>query len=100
MNTNFEVDTAKVEEAARKVRAVATQVQDLTTQDMQTILTLAQEDLEGSTAQALLESLTELNSDISKIASGLNTIQKALTTYAKKIKEADARIAAQISGGN
>lgn len=97
-NSSFKVDTAKVEEAARKVRAVATQVQDLATQDVSAMLELARTDLEGSTAQALEETLTDLNSDILKIASGLNTIQKQLNAYARKIRQVDAEIAAKMGG--
>lgn len=97
-NSSFKVDTAKVEEAARKVRAVATQVQELATQDVSAMLELARTDLEGNTAQALEETLTDLNSDIRKIASGLTTIQKQLSAYARRIREVDAEIAAKMGG--
>lgn len=97
-NSSFKVDTAKVEEAARKVRAVATQVQELATQDVSAMLELARTDLEGSTAQALEETLTDLNGDIRKIASGLTTIQNQLSAYARRIREVDAEIAAKMGG--
>lgn len=97
-NSNFKVDTAKVEEAARKVRAVASLVQELATQDVSAMLELARTDLEGNTAEALQETLTDLNSDILKIASGLTTIQKQLNAYARRVKEVDAEIAARIGG--
>lgn len=97
-NSNFKVDTAKVEEAARKVRAVASQVQELATQDVSAMLELARTDLEGNAAEALQETLTDLNSDILKIASGLTTIQKQLNAYARRVKEVDAEIAARIGG--
>lgn len=98
MNSSFEVDTAKVKEAARKIKAVASQVQDLATQDVRSMQTLAESDLEGSTAQALQEVLGDLKSDIQKIAAGLNTIQRALSTYAQKLEEKDAEMAAKIGG--
>lgn len=97
-NSSFKVDTAKVEEAARKVRAVATQVQELATQDVSAMLELARTDLEGNTAQALEETLTDLNGDIRKIASGLTTIQNQLSAYARRIREVDAEIAAKMGG--
>lgn len=97
-NSQFEVDTAKVREASRKIKSVASQVQELASQDVQSMLALSTNELNGSTAVAIQEVLGELKGDVQRIASSLNTIQKALTTYAQKIEEKDAEMAAKING--
>lgn len=98
VDNNFEVDTAKVRQAARSIRAVAQQVQSLAKSNVAAMRNTVENELKGSTADALQEMLQELGSDVSKIASALNTIQSALTTYAERVEAEDARMAQQISG--
>lgn len=98
MLDHFEVDTAKVREVARKIRAVAEQVRELSTQDVRAMQSLAESELRGSTATALQEMLAELSGDIKRIANGLKTVDNALTTYARKIEIIDAQMADKIGG--
>lgn len=98
IDSNFEVDTAKVRQAARNIRSVASQVQDLAKQNVKTMKNTVDSELVGSTADALMEMLTELGSDVEKIASALNSIQSLLFTYAEKLEEKDAELAAKIGG--
>ena len=98
VDSNFEVDTAKVRQAARNIRAVAQQVQSLAKSNVAAMRNTVENELKGSTADALQEMLQELGNDVSKIASALNTIQNALTTYAERVEAEDARMAQQISG--
>lgn len=98
MSEPFEVDTAKVKEAARQIKAVASQVQELADRKVRPMTNMINNELKGETAEALQEVLGELGSDIRKIASNLNTIQRALNTYAKEIQKKDAELAAKIGG--
>lgn len=98
MDKGFEVDTVKVRATAKKVKAAAANVSELASQDVAAMLRIVDGDLKGDTAVALKEVLEELKTDISKIASALNTIQRALNTYAAKIEEKDAELAETING--
>lgn len=97
-DTDFEVDTAKVRQAARSIRAVAQQVQSLAKSNVAAMRSTVESELQGSTADALQEMLQELGNDVSKIAAALNTIQGVLTDYAERVEAEDARMAQQISG--
>lgn len=98
MYEDFEVDTAKVRQAARSIRNVAAQVQELSRQNVRAMKNTVDSELVGSTADALMDMLTELGSDVEKIASALNSIQSLLFAYAEKQEAFDAAMAAKIGG--
>lgn len=98
MDKGFEVDTAKVRATARKVKSAASSVSELASQDVASMIRIVDGDLKGETAEALKEVLQELKSDISKIASALNTIQRTLNAYAEKVEEKDRELAETING--
>ena len=97
-DSDFEVDTGKVRQAARSIRAVAQQVQSLAKSNVAAMRNTVESELVGSTANALQDMLQELGSDVSKIASALNTIQRALVDYADRLEAEDARMAQEIGG--
>lgn len=95
---DFEVDTAKVRQAARSIRNAAQEVQSLASKNVRAMQVTVESELVGSTAEAMQEMLAELGGDVKRIAAALNNIQNVLVTYAEKLEEKDREMAAQISG--
>ncbi|MBP3522970.1 MAG: WXG100 family type VII secretion target [Clostridia bacterium] len=85
----FEVDTREVRRAAREIKRIAGSVRELSDQSVAQMQISVADNLEGETADAIAEVLTDLNMDIRKISAGLSDVQKALLDYAKRVEEAD-----------
>lgn len=86
----YEVDTDEVRRAAAQIKKIAASVRQLSTQNVRTMQSSVDENLNGEAADALKNVLDELSMDISKIGNGLDAIQKALYEYAKRVEAADA----------
>lgn len=93
----YEVDTDEVRRAAEQIKNIAANVRQLSAQNVRTMQSSVEENLNGETADALKTVLEELSADISKIGNGLDAIQKALYEYAKRVEAADAAAERAIS---
>lgn len=85
----YEVDTDEVRRVARAIKGIAEDVKSLSTSNVRSMQNSVEDNLRGETAQALTEVLADLSSDIAKIGSGLDSIQKALYDYARRVEKAD-----------
>lgn len=94
----YEVDTSEVRKAAKEIRGIASEVKQLSSQNVKKMQSSVEENLEGETAAALTEVLNELSKDISKIGAGLDAIQNALYDYAERVEEADREAEKIING--
>lgn len=98
MSENFEVDTEQIRSVAAKLKTIAGKVQNLAEENVRQMHRTVEENLKGQTADVMKTRLDELSSDIGRIASGLQSVQKALNTYAKQIEAADTELAKFIKG--
>lgn len=89
---DYQVNTDEVRRVAREVRRIADEVKSLSAQNVRSMTASVKESLEGETAVALTDILSDLSSDITKIGSGLDAVQRALTDYAARVEEADRKI--------
>lgn len=87
----FEVDTREVRRAAGEIKRIANSVKELSDHNVAQMQHSVADNLEGETAEAIAEVLSDLNSDIRKISAGLNDVQKALLEYARRVDEADEK---------
>jgi len=93
---SFEVDTGEVRRAAKEIRKIAENVGALSSQNVQRMRSSVDQNMEGATADAISEVLSDLSSDIRRISSGLNDVYKALLDYAERIEEADRKAKEEI----
>ncbi|MBP3645514.1 MAG: hypothetical protein J6K55_03725 [Clostridia bacterium] len=85
----FEVDTAEVKRVADAIKAIAGDVKALSRGNVSRMQDSVEENLRGEMADALNNALNGLSSDINAIGAGLDSIQKALYEYIKKLEAAD-----------
>lgn len=85
----MDVNTAEIRSVARRIRSAAETISSLASGDIRRMMQMAQESLQGLTADKLQHVLGELGSDFSSIASGLHTISQELMDYARRVDEAD-----------
>ena len=76
--SNFEVDTVEVRALAKKCGKLANSVKSLSTGNVEKMMASVRESLKGETAEALKDELTDMNTDIRSIASGMAEVQRAL----------------------
>ena len=88
-------DTDAIFEAARKISSVANDVQS-SCSSVRRINASVGDSFEGDAANVLKEQLSDLNSDLQNLRTGLNSVSDALKQYAIRLQEADAAAAAEI----
>jgi len=89
------VDTDEIFEAARKISSVASDVSS-TSSTVSRINGSLIGNFEGEAAEVLKTQLSDLNSDLRQLRSGLQSISDALKQYARRIQEADEAAASEI----
>lgn len=95
---SFEVDTAEVKRVAEEIKAIAGEVRQLSRSNVSRMQSNVEENLKGDTANAIMEVLQDLSNDITKIGSGLDTIQRELMEYVKRLEAADRAASELIEG--
>jgi len=84
-------DSAEVRQAARTVRSSVERITSGAQPKLRELISSVPENFEGEAANAMLTRLKELDADVARIAASLNTLNRALTAFAKAIDEADAK---------
>ncbi|MBE5801785.1 MAG: hypothetical protein E7319_05790 [Clostridiales bacterium] len=94
----FEVDTAEVRRVADEIKAIAGEVKQLSSTNVNRMKDSVEENLRGETADAIREALNNLSADIKSIGGGLDGIQKALYEYIRRVEAADRAAEEAIRG--
>jgi len=92
----FEVDTSEVRRAAKEIKRIAESVSVLSSQNVNRMQSSVSQNLEGETADAIAEVLSDLSVDIRRISAALSDVQEALIDYAERIEEADEKAKREI----
>lgn len=99
MSNDFQrIDTDEIRAIMNRVRVISENVKDLSATDVRAMKNTVENSLKGEAAEALLQTLNELSSDITQIAGGLKTAQNALNAYIKEIERADAELSNAFKG--
>ncbi|MDO5377593.1 MAG: WXG100 family type VII secretion target [Clostridia bacterium] len=89
----MEYDTAAIRRVARQVGRAASEIRATATSDVSAVINGLSGHFEGEAADALHEELADLSSDLKRLASGLNSVEKELMDYAARLEEADRQAA-------
>jgi len=91
-----EYNTAEIRQVAKGIGKVASSVDQISSGDLKRVLGTVDGTLEGQTANAIIQAVTGLRRDVSKLAGGLNGISGELYALARRIDAADAAAKAAI----
>ncbi|MBR5546621.1 MAG: WXG100 family type VII secretion target [Clostridia bacterium] len=94
----FEVNTEEVKRVAQAIQAIAGEVKQLSTGNVNRMRNSVEDNLSGEAADALKSALSSLSADINTISTGLDSIQKTLQDYVKRVEAADRAAEAIIRG--
>ena len=92
------LDTNQIRKAARLIRQLSTTLDTDVDEAIQRAGTLA-EDLQGQTADAMIDQFRLSHRKIQSICDELEFIRRNLSAYADAIEETDARLASIMRGG-
>ena len=92
----FEVDTAEVRATARKLKAVADELQSALNEKMKQMRSTVKENLRGDAADAMSTTLEDLSKDVTTIVNGINKVQSALKSYAAEVERVDQELSNMI----
>lgn len=89
-------DTAEIKMTARRIGAAAGEVRELSQRDVRNLLEQIEAGMQGMTADALKQRLNMVGSDILRISKGLDAVQRELLLFARRLEEADRKVADEI----
>lgn len=89
-------DTAEIKLTARRIGAAAAEVRELSNRDVRSMLEQIDAGMKGMTAEALKQRLGVVGSDILRISKGLDTVQRELLVFARRLEEADRKVSQEI----
>lgn len=93
-----EYDTAEIRLCARRIAAAASEVRELGQRDVRRVSENLGTGFKGLAADALNERLGVVGSDIVRISRGLDAVQRELLAFARRLDEADRKVAREIAG--
>lgn len=88
----LQFNTQEVRQAARRVKAAANSMNQIAGGSIKRRISDVSTQLQGDTADALIQVLSDLSSDISGIAQGLERVSNALYAFARKLEEDDQKL--------
>lgn len=95
----YDYDTQAIRRTARHIKNTAGELEQLANGLLARLQAQSEAGFEGRAADALQDVLAQMRQDIRRISSGLNGVQSQLNTFARKVEEADAKIARGFAGG-
>lgn len=83
-------NTAEIRAVAARVRAAAGEVSDAGSDQLRPMISDIPAHLEGRTADAMVNAVSQLSRDVTSIASGLRSVSQQLYAFADRLDAADA----------
>lgn len=92
------IDTEEIRCIMSKVSSISDEVRCLSDVNVRAMKGTVENSLKGEAAEALMQRLEEISSDIIKISGSLKTVKNALNAYIKAVEKADAELSERILG--
>lgn len=96
-NVTYDYDTAAIRREAKKIKVCRNVLENTALSKVNDVRSKLEDNFMGCTADALDESLTQIQRKLRTLNEELRSLQSALSNFADRLEEADDRVAQLLS---